>query len=166
MEEWKAVRGYEGYYEISSNGSLKSLARKGSDGRQLKEKTLRSGLNKCGYLSVSIFRDGIQKTHNVHQLVAIAFLGHEPNGRSIVVDHIDNDKLNNAIDNLQLITHRENLSKDKKGGSSKYVGVSWHKVAKKWHAQITTNSKINYLGLFTEELEAHEAYQSALTQLA
>ena len=45
----------------------------------------------------------------------------------LVVDHINNDPLDNRLENLQLISHRYNLSKDKKGGSSKFTGVSWDK---------------------------------------
>ena len=165
MEEWREVRGYEGIYEVSNIGSLKSLARKSSIGRRLKEKVLRGYVSSSGYLSVPLSKNGTSKTRQVHQLVAIAFLGHTPCGCTIVVDHIDNDKSNNTLDNLQLITHRENSSKDKKGGSSKYVGVNWDKNASKWKAQICTSGKYKHLGLFTDEIEASRAYQSKLKEI-
>ena len=100
----------------------------------------------------------------VNQIMAIAFLSHKPCGHKIVVDHIDNNKLNNKLYNLQLITHRENISKDKKG-SSKYTGVCWHKIKNKWQSSIAINGKIKYLGIFTNEIEAAQAYQNELKKL-
>ena len=100
----------------------------------------------------------------MHQIVAIAFLNHTPNGLKAVVDHIDNNPLNNELGNLQIITHRKNLSKDKKG-SSKYTGVCWYESRKKWIAGIRVNGKKKHLGYFTNEEEAAEAYQKALKEL-
>jgi hypothetical protein len=102
----------------------------------------------------------------MHQLVAITFLGHNTNGHKIVVDHINGDKLNNKVENLQVITNRANLSKDKKGGSSKYVGVNWNNAAKKWQSRILIDGNRRNLGYFANELEASEAYQNRLSQLA
>ena len=107
----------------------------------------------------------MQKTKRVHKLVAIAFLSHKPSGRTMVVDHKNNDKTNNNVSNLQIITQRENLSKDKKGGSSQYTGVSWSKPAEKWVAHININYKLKYLGVFESELDASTAYQTELKLL-
>ena len=142
IEEFKDIEGYEGLYQVSNLGNVKSLKFK-------KERILK----------------GTRVVKKIHQLVAIAFLGHEPNGYKTVVDHINNNPLNNTLDNLQLITHRENLSKDKKGCSSDYTGVGWHKGAKKWHAQIYIKGKVKHLGLFTDELEAAESYIIELQKL-
>jgi ribosomal protein L15E len=72
----------------------------------------------------------------------MAFLNHTPCGYKIVVDHIDNNiKTDNRLENLQLITQRENVSKDIKNTSSKYIGVCWHKKAKKWRSSIQINGK-------------------------
>tara|TARA_R110001606_G_scaffold354624_2_gene505338 strand:+ start:150 stop:635 length:486 start_codon:yes stop_codon:yes gene_type:complete len=158
IEEFKDIEGYEGLYQVSNLGNVKSLKFK-------KERILKGTVIDTGYLNVSLRKDGIRVVKKIHQLVAIAFLGHEPNGYKTVVDHINNNPLNNTLDNLQLITHRENLSKDKKGCSSDYTGVGWHKGAKKWHAQIYIKGKVKHLGLFTDELEAAESYIIELQKL-
>lgn len=164
-EIWKDVPEYEGVYQVSSLGRVKSLEREDSLGRQVKEKILKTSPDGVGYCVCTLYFNSNQKTIKVHQLVAIAFLDHKPNGYQAVVDHIDNDKLNNKVENLQIISPRENLSKDRKGGSSQYVGVYWHKASNKWLAQILINGKNKYLGLFTNELQAAQAYQTALKLL-
>ena len=100
-----------------------------------------------------------------HVLVAMAFLGHVRNGHVIVVDHINNNISDNRLENLQLITQRQNSSKDKNGYSSKYVGVYLKKKSGKWIAQIIINKKHNYLGIFNTEIEAHKAYEKALSRI-
>ena len=167
MEIWKEVKGFEDY-EISNLGRVKSLARivttvKGS--RNYKEKFLKPSISGCGYLKVNLYKDTKAKTKKIHKLVAIAFLNHKPNGLKLVVDHINTVKTDNRLGNLQIITNRENLSKDKKGGSSRYIGVSWSKSNKKWIASIRINGNIGHLGSFKDELEAAEAYQIALNNL-
>jgi alkyl hydroperoxide reductase subunit AhpF len=96
----------------------------------------------------------------------MAFLGHVPNGQKLVVDHIDGDKLNNNLNNLQVITNRENTSKDRSGGTSKYVGVSWSKQNKKWKAQIRIDGKQIYIGHFTNDIDASQAYQKKLKEIS
>ena len=164
-EIWKTIPGYEGIYEISDLGNLRSLDRISANGRNLKGKLLKQTTGSSGHKFVALYKEGRGSTRTIHQLVAIAFLGHEPCGHSLVVDHIDNDKLNNNLNNLQLIPNRENCSKDKKGGSSQYVGVSWSKRSSKWKAYITINGKIKYLGCFKDELEASNKYREALDAL-
>jgi hypothetical protein len=160
-EEFKDIEGYEGLYQVSNLGNVKSLKRK----NRLQEKILKAGIGSHGYLAVTLTKCGIQKTNHIHHLVAIALLGHEPNGHKVVIDHIDNNPLNNNVDNLQLITQRENLSKNKVGGSSVYVGVTWDKSNKKWKSQIMINGKLKNLGRFTDELEAAESYIIELQKL-
>ena len=162
MEEFRDVPGWEGLYQVSNLGNVKSL---GND-KAKKEKILKQnlvGVISKQYFAVYFCVDGKRKTCRVHQLVAMAFLNHIPNGYiGLVVDHIDNNKLNNNLENLQLISVRKNNSKDKTGGASQYVGVCWHKPNKKWTAKIVINGKNKYLGIFKCELEASEAYQKAL----
>lgn len=157
MEVFKDIVGYEGLYRISNTGRVKSLKYK-------KEKVLKSGINDKGYLKLNLLKDGEQKTKKIHQLVAMAFLGHIPCGHKIVVDHINNDKIDNSLDNLQLITNRENSSKDRKS-TSKYTGVSWSKKSNKWIVHIQIDGKNRHLGLFKTELEASKRYELALKKL-
>lgn len=105
----------------------------------------------------SLHKDGIRKTISVHKLIAITFLNYIPN-KNIEINHIDGNKINNKLSNLEIVTHRENLSicyrKNKDKISSQYPGVSWDKQNKKWRSQINKNGKRIQLGLFENELEA------------
>jgi len=158
-EIWKDVPGYEGYYQVSNLGNVKSL-------KFSKEKLLIPCFNSVGYLTVNLYKNGDIKMFQIHQLVAIAFLNHIPDGTNkIVVDHINNIPTDNRLENLQLISNRENLSKDKKNTSSKYTGVSWHKKNKKWLARIRINGNRKHLGYFINEIEASNAYQNTLKNL-
>jgi hypothetical protein len=164
-EIFKDIPGYEGLYQVSNFGNVKSLSRELYNGKVnfiSKEKMLKAVKNKEGYYVLNLFKDGKQKTMCVHVLLAIAFLNHIPNGHKIVVDHINNIKTDNRLENLQLISHRENCSKDRKGGSSKYIGVFWSKKYNKWIGIIVINRKQKQLGYFNTEHEAHLAYQKAL----
>ena len=168
MEVWKSVKGYEDY-QVSNLGRVKSLSRvviySNGVSRTYNDEILKGSINKHGYMKVRLYKDKKGKTRNVHQLVAVAFLNHTPNGMKLVVDHIDNNSLNNNTTNLQIITQRTNMSKDKKGCSSKYTGVIWDKSRGKWQAKIEVNYKTKHLGRFTNEIEAHNAYQLALMNL-
>jgi len=114
MEEiWKKVKGYENLYEISNIGRIKSL-------RFNKEKILKTNLSTSGYAMVSLWKDKKPIYQSVHSLMAINFLNYKITTRKIVVDHIDNNKLNNCIENIQIISNRENSCKDKKSKSGQY----------------------------------------------
>jgi hypothetical protein len=171
-EIFKDVLGYEGLYQVSNFGNIKSLPReilnKGKYPFISKEKLLRINKNRDGYYQLLLCKDGKQKSIKVHVLVAMAFLGHIPNGtHKIVPDHKDGDKSNNRADNLELITQRENVERywltQKK--SSQYIGVNWSKSNNKWRAYITIDGKQKFLGYFADEYEAHLAYQKALKEL-
>ena len=156
-EIYKDVLSYEGIYQVSNLGNVKSL-------KFNKERILKPALSDGRYLTVVLSKNGKKKTNRVHKLVAMAFLGHKPKGHLLTVDHINNVKTDNRLENLQLITQRENCSKDRfrKDYSSKYVGVSWHKNRNKWEAQILIKGKPKNLGFFTDELKASNAYQKEL----
>jgi hypothetical protein len=157
METWKKIKCTEDYM-ISSLGRVKSL-------KNNKVNILKNVINNKGYYKVCIKIDNKIKTERIHILVAIAFLNHKPDGHNIVVDHIDNNKLNNNISNLQLITQRENSTKDKRIGSSKYVGVHFCNTIKKFIAKIRINGKSTPLGRFDKEEDARDAYLNKLNQI-
>lgn len=167
QEIWKDIPGYEGYYQVSDFGRVKSLARVISHShyfRKIKERILKLASNGDGYNKVMLCRDGNHKSMKTYKLVAIAFLGYRPGEDGLVVDHINNIKADDRLSNLQLITQRENTSKDRwrKNHSSKYTGVCWDKTKKKWKARIQINKKNKHLGCFKSEIEASEYYQQAL----
>ena len=160
MEIWRYVPGYEDLYEVSSLGRVKSLSNNGYK----KEKIRVLRLDIHGYLSVNLSNKKI-KRYKVHQLVAMAFLGHKPNGNVLVVDHINNDKLDNRLENLQVISNRENSYKTQEKYASKYKGVSFNKNKKRWIARIQIDGKSKYLGMHRTEELASEAYQNKLKEL-
>jgi hypothetical protein len=158
-EEWRFVPGYEGLYMISNCGRVKSM----NYNHTGKEKLMSITKDTRGYLQVGLSKDNKKKSFKVHILVWDAFGDSPRNGRILQVDHINNDKTDNRIENLQLLSSRENCSKRslQKQKTSKYTGVSWDNSLNKWKAQITMNKKNKYIGIFTTEKEAAEAYLKA-----
>jgi len=158
-EIFKDIPTYEGIYQVSNLGRVKALKRKYVPNELIKYQRI-----KQGYYCVKLRVNGKTKYCRTHQLIAMAFLNHTPNGYKLVVDHIDNNPLNNSLSNLQVITHRENSSKDRVGVSG-YTGVCWNKRDKKWKAQIQINKKTVNLGNYDSEIDASNTYQSALKEL-
>ena len=156
MEIWKEVKDYPDY-QISNFGNVKSL-------KYGKEKILKKGVDTVGYLMINLSFNGIQKTRNIHQLVAEAFLNHIPNGFELVINHINFNKADNRVENLEIVTTRENSNRKHLKSSSQFVGVSWSKENKKWRAQISVNRKLIHLGYFTTEKEASNTYQKYLNK--
>lgn len=110
-EIWKPINGFEWSYEVSNLGKVKSLDRYANSGigiRLYKGILLKPVVDKYGYLKVQLCRDNKQTTFNVHRLVYEAFNGKIPEGMQ--VNHIDEDKTNNRLDNLNLITCKENVN--------------------------------------------------------
>lgn len=166
-EAWKDIPGYEGYYQVSSLGNVRSLDRViyvGYEETRLRKGVILKPSVTRGYKYCSLYTNGIVKTYPVHQFVAMAFLSHKPDGHSLVIDHINGKREDNRLENLQIVTNRHNLSKDSRG-TSKYTGVHWHSRDKKWIAQIWTGVKRVHLGAFKDENEAGLAYQTALKEL-
>lgn len=99
MEEiWKEIEGYEGIYFISNHGNVKSMPRKGAKGGIIKATP-----DKDGYWCIGLNKHGHRKTFKVHRLVAIAFI---PNDNNLPeVNHKDEDKTNNHVDNLEWCEH-------------------------------------------------------------
>jgi hypothetical protein len=155
IEEFRDITDYEGSYKVSNLGRVKSLRRK-------REMILHPTYDISGYLKVSFHKNNSQKTKKIHQLVAISFLNHKPDGREVVVDHINNFKLDNRLENLRIVTARENCSKDRKNKYSKLTGVFWHKRMNKWNSSIYINKKQVHLGYFESEISASLSYQKAL----
>lgn len=171
MEEiWKDIPGYEGLYQISNLGNVKSLSRIRSNGKCFyltKEKILKQSLSrkKHGYLCLSLTKNKNEKTHTVHSLMALTFLNHKPKGHMIVIDHINNNPLDNRIENLQIITQRENAYKKQGKYSSSYKGVSFQKKQNKWISRINIKGTVIHLGVFETEIEASDRYKKAVIEL-
>lgn len=108
-EIWKKVKGFDNYY-VSNNGKVLNI---------LSNKILKNNINGAGYYFVNLYKDKIRFNNMIHKLVFENF-NNKISNRIFVIDHIDNNKLNNNINNLQLITNRENSTKDKKQISGNY----------------------------------------------
>ena len=147
-EIFKQIPTIENYF-VSNFGNIKSVSR---------NKILKPTIRK-GYKCVTISKNGIKKTKSIHQLVAMAFLNHTPNGHKIVVDHINGTKTDNRLENLQLISNRENLHKAKRKKTSKHIGVWFRKDIGKWRTQIQIKGKNIGLGTHNCETKAMIIYQ-------
>lgn len=97
QEIWKDVVGYEGLYQVSNMGAVKSL---------ISHKILRQSPTNCGYYKVQLYRDGYGKMHYTHRLVATAFIPN-PLGKC-QVNHIDGIKANNNVMNLEWASPSDN----------------------------------------------------------
>ena len=110
MEEkeiWKDIEGYEGLYEVSNYGRVKSLGNgKSTNKNNCKERILKPRKNRYGYLQVGLYKEGKVKRPCIHRLVAEAFI---PNTENLEqVNHIDEDKTNNCVENLEWCTREYN----------------------------------------------------------
>ena len=122
MENWKDIKGYEGFYQVSNLGRVRSLERdvfnpRGTVIRHIEEKILVPALNSTGYLNVVLCKKGKRKTMKVHRLVAEAFIPNPENKPQ--VNHIDEVKTNNAVENLEWATVKENTEYSEKFGMMK-----------------------------------------------
>ena len=158
-EIWKDVKGYQDY-QVSDFGRVKSFKRGA-------ERILKSSPDTNGYLCVglSLTKDSYTKKERIHQLVAESFFGHVRCGHNLVIDHINNIKSDNRVENLQIVTNRYNVCKVQGRYSSQYKGVYWCKQQKKWVARIYIDGRYKPLGAYKVEYEAHLAYQKALNAL-
>lgn len=105
-EVWKSVPGYEGIYEISSNGKLRSLDRIDSSGHHRIGRLMKPGGDKDGYLVTTLTKHAIEKRRRIHQLVLEAFVGTRP--ENTIGCHIDGNILNNNVSNLRWGTAKSN----------------------------------------------------------
>ena len=167
MEIFKPIKNYEGLYEVSNSGRVKSLAKTWICGngtiREMPDIILKATKASHGYRYVKFGNI----TFKVSCLVWDAFGNKPRNGRKLQVDHKNENKSDDRIDNLQLLTNRQNVSKSnlKRKKSSKYIGVSINKAYKKWTSYIKVNGKREFLGNFDSEIQAHLVYQKRLLQV-
>ena len=112
MEEiWKDVVGYEGLYQVSNKGRIKSICShvRLQNGELMKKKPhILKPQNRCGYRCVNLFKDGRSRTVNIHRLVAESFLCNPHNYE--VVNHKDENRANNNVDNLEWCTYAYNIN--------------------------------------------------------
>jgi len=151
-EQWKQIDGFENLYEISNEGRVLSIR---------SSKVLKNNISAKGYYIVRLPK----KTCYVHHLVWDAF-GIEPrNGHILQIDHKDNDKRNNRIENLQLLTTRQNVGKGYQANGKKLpTGVQYRErcTQRPYESLITVNNKSIHLGHYTNPEEARSKYLEAV----
>ena len=116
MEKWKEIPNYDGIYQASSHGNIRSLDRKTKQWNNgvlvettYSGKVLKPRKNKAGYLYVNLYYNGSRKTFTVHKLVGHTFLDAPLNDRYNVINHLDGNKVNNRLKNLELTTAKGNI---------------------------------------------------------
>lgn len=155
-EIWRPVPNFEIFYMASNMGRVYSKRYR---------KLFSATPDTRGYPQVMLSNGKETKCFKVHMIVWDTFGDRPRDGRVLTVDHIDENKRNNRIDNLQLLTNRENKVKSVgKNGRLPGCWLRWDK--KKWIASISVGKKSTHLGCYNSEVEAHKAYLMARKLLA
>jgi hypothetical protein len=159
LEQWKDIPDYEGLYQVSDLGRVKSLERRVFTLNKnciYKPIIIKSFVTKRGYFEVRLCTNNTSKAKKIHRLLAESFIPN-PNQKP-QVNHIDANRLNNKISNLEWVNNRENSCHRVKNShfTSKYVGVSYFKRDNKWRSSIQVDGKSIRFGMFNTEEEAYQ----------
>jgi hypothetical protein len=150
-EIWKPVVGYEGYYEVSNLGNVRSLVRivtrKNGTPLTIQPKTKSVKTAKSGYAYVHLDRDGISKFRSVHRLVANAFIPNTKNKKC--VNHINSVRDDNRVENLEWVTPTENMQHAVRVGSMDFVGEK-HPRAKLTNKDVLEIFNLGKMGKYTQ----------------
>jgi len=168
IEEWIPAKGFEGFYECSTFGRIRSVYRwvkaRNNGNRFNKGQILKYCVKEDGYLMTGF--SVLSKHYSIiaHNVIFWSFNPDIKKQKGYEIDHIDNDKTNLRPSNLRYITNRENASKAALtlNKTSKYTGVSFSKQRNKFCCFIKVNCKSINLGRFEDEEKANNVYQKAL----
>ena len=135
MEVWKPVSGFEGIYEVSDRGNVRSLDRyyTGKDGRRIlyKGQPIKAAIGKNGYRVVSLWKKGCGSMRYVHRLVAEAFIPNPLNKKT--VNHKDDCRTNNNVSNLEWATFSKNNTHE------------YRVLGKKGHGRKLSDDQVRYI---------------------
>jgi NUMOD4 motif/HNH endonuclease/AP2 domain len=148
-DTWKVIENFENY-EISNKGIIRNIHT---------QKFRKQQIHENGYFFVQLWKNNKPKNILIHRLLALAFVENPSNLKEI--NHIDRNPQNNRIENLRFATSSQNKTNTNMYSNNKsgIKGVSWHKNAKKFRAQIKINNKSYNLGLYDSEFEAGFVYE-------
>jgi len=160
-EIWKDIPDYEGFYQASNLGKIKSLPRtwivRNGGLHITKEKTLKDSATR-GYRQISLCKNNKPRRHAVHRLIIMSFQGKS----KLQVNHIDGDKANNNLNNLEYCTSSENLKhsyalglQDKKGEKHHFAKFTNKQILDIREKNKSKNMKIGYWKELSEKLNVH-----------
>lgn len=169
-EVWKDILGYEGKYQVSDLGNVRSL----NYCNTKKSKNLKPGGSPNGYFGVTLSngKSSSKRRFLVHRLVMITF---NPSGMKAQVNHINEIKSDNRLSNLEWVTAKENCNYgtrnerylktqyDNKVG--KMRGISKQPNCSRWRAEIRHDGKLYYLGLYLNKEDGYNAYYKKYVEL-
>ena len=169
-EHWHPIQGWNGLYEVSNLGRIKSLQRQIAAGPRKyvsRERIMKQRSDKDGYQLVDLHNQGNVVTFKVHRLVAEAFI--ENPQEKPQVNHKDGNRANNLLQNLEWVTDSENKYHRYSElrtpcGKSGFYGVNWRADRGKWRAY-TTLGGYRHLGLFDDKEEAIKTAEKARRKL-
>lgn len=149
-EIWKDVDGYRGL-QVSNLGNARLLDRLSSSGSKLKARDCCVNICK-GYRMIAVYNSNDKFCYKkISRFVAECFLGKS----SLIVDHINGEKTDDRLENLQYVTNRENVSRSKNNYEDR--NITYHKKQKKWCAKFTLNKKTVHAGKFDRKEDAIKA---------
>lgn len=156
QEIWKDIPGYEGYYQVSNLGNVQSLDRlipyKDKTWSLRKGRLLSQRLYVSGYLVVHLYKNNQNKDKKVHQLVASAFLTKDKYRNC--VNHIDGNKLNNKLSNLEYLTNGENIKHAWDSGLMSHIHKE--RVGEKHHRSKITNEQARMIKILIKDYTIKE----------
>lgn len=169
IEEWRAVPGYEGIYEVSDAGRVRSLDRVTNDGKRLRGQSIKAFQMPTGHMRVALGRNGTKRTLKIHRLVLLAFVGPPPSGTEAL--HRDGDAGNNSLTNLRWGTKSENCRDQLRHGTHPWASKTHCPAG---HPYDYTNTYVTPNGrsrkcrecIRTQQREAYRAERAATNERA
>jgi hypothetical protein len=156
------IKGYEGLYQVNKLGEIKSVERfQKNKNKIIQEFLLRKTKDNNGYERVFLSKNGKTKTYYVHRIVADNFITKIAGKEEI--NHIDRDRENNNVENLEWVSHKENIihsarcgaySEKRKNNTSGYCGITFDKKDRKWKVRVTKTGARKFIGVFDTKDEA------------
>ena len=162
-EIWKPIKEYEGLYEVSNLGRVKRVG-KSTNKTQADGGLMKLRIEKQGYLRVQLSKNNYRIKYSVHRLVAITFLPNLKNKPE--VNHIDNNRINNEVNNLEWVTQKENQqhsvhqdrhSRGERHGNSKLTDKAVREIRK---SKLTLSALGKIYGVNLTKIHAVKKYQT------